>query len=269
MTEPNPNLLYLVAIFAVEPASDTRSLAGSLGRVAPDGDLDWHVEIIQLRRKLFEYATGAAIAVVYLRVDDKDFPNVVDEQDVSRAFDLLEILIAPKEWQSRRPLSIRILDADNIRGDGKNLGGTVYANMIWNTGQGSLGADWLDWALLEEHPALRLAIRFFTRGVQAADERFLPDACINYARALECLVGSAKRAKELKDECARLSIDSAQIIKFLRKTRGKYAIAHSLHVVEGPNRKIKELPTPEVERAARDLTEDAIESFIRELPDLD
>lgn len=268
-TQPNPGLLYLVAIFAIEPAHETRGLHGSLGRVGWDGDLEWHVEVVQARRVPEQYSSGAALAVVYLRIRERESPNMVYEEDVQNAFALLEGLIAPKEWASEQPLSLKVLEAGTYRGTGRALGGSVYANMIWGAGAGSLGRDGIEFAQLDQRPELRLAIRFYTRGISAASERFLPDACINYARSIECIVGSTSDRPALRAECARLGLDAARILDFLDKARGRYAIGHALDKVRAGRRKLKDLPTPEIERAARDLAKNAIAAHIRLLPPFD
>jgi hypothetical protein len=269
--EPNPNLLYLVAVFAIEPAAETYSLSGSLGRVKGDRDLDWHVAVVQVGRRQGRLSRGVALAVVYMRIDRREYPNVVAESDVTAAFELLETLVAPKEWDADRPVSIRLIQATNYTGDGHAQGGIVNPFIVSGVAHGTLGRDQIDWALLEQHPELRLAIRFYTRGRAAADERFLADACINYARCLECLVGSSKpNTGTQRKECERLGLDFADVHKFLDKTRGRYAIAHALDRVErGKPRRLKKLPTKQIEIDARKLARSAIESFIDKLEPLD
>ena len=268
-SEPNEQLIYQLAIFAVEPAFETRELTGSLGRVAPDGDLDWHVQIIQVRRELNRFSGGAALAVVYLRIEARQYPNVIEEDDIERAFDLLQRLIAIKELRAERPLSLRLIYAVNYDGTGRGLGGAVFSNMIWGAGSGALGGDGIDPAILEQHPELGHAVRFYVRGIAASDERFLPDALINYARCLECLVGSASKPRAVERECNRLSIDKDEILDLLKKTRAKYAIGHALDTVHGQKRKLKEFPTKEIERSGRECAKGAIDAYIRQLPALD
>ncbi len=267
--EPNDNLLYLVAVFAIEPAHETRGLHGSLGRVGWDGDLEWHVEVVQARRDPHEYSSGAALAVVYLRIKEREWPNVVHEEEVQRAFELLEDLVAPMEWASERPLSLRILEASTYRGTGRSLGGAVYANIIYGAASGSLGHGAIDSAQLDQHPELRRAIRFYTRGVSAADERFYPDACINYARCIECIVGSTSNKPALKSACVTLNVDATEVIAFLDKTRNRYAIAHSLDRVRVGKSRLKDLPTQTVEQSARKLARNVVRSYISQLPPLD
>ena len=266
---PNPDLLYLVALFSVEPAAETRGLSGSLGRVAHDGDLDWHVEVVQARRAPEQCASGAALAVVYLRIPERDAPNVVYEEDVSRAFELLQGLLAPKEWTAGRPLTLNVIEASTYRGTGRSLGSAVYANVIWNAGQGSIGSDRPDWVLFEQHAELGRAVRFFTRGIAAADQRFLPDACINYARCIESLVGSTSDRVELQRQCERIGLDSSAVLRYLEETRGRYAIAHALDRVGAKGRKLKALPTSEIERKARALAKEAVEKYIKHCPEVD
>jgi len=264
-----PAAFYRIGVFALEPLEYGPAVGGAVRAVSPEGCLEWYAEGLPLGKPPYP----VTVLVTYQRIEPRDDTGspLAGPEDERAAIDLAELLVLPSVLQSGHPVHPRLLAV--IFYDCRRQSAVTNRGMvtrIWTQPGACLGgppaAFGVNYKTLLHDEGLRRAARYFSLGLRDAEEQHLSDACLNYVKALECLLGSWRKAKDfIKSECARIGADLDGVRWLMDKARGEYSLAHVLDHV-GPTRKFKKEASPDVEERARSVCRETLASYWAAMP---
>lgn len=265
-----PASWFYVFVFLIE-SGFRHGFTGQCGQFDTECRSLWHAEVVKLDRP---NKSPLFILVIYLASQKPiEGPSITD-QKYSEARDLAEHLTLPHTFHYQKGIlrpeetvSLRRLVAAVYSPQGKcefkEMGGVIKWGNPW---EGRLEPE--EFIRLKLHPELKRALMYTEWGVSAATRGQYSDACMNYVRALECILGSFKTGTEsrIESECARLGVLYDDVKWLMEKVRNIFAVAHIRDKKPKERQpKLKTSPDRVMEYKARGICCDTVRAYWKSL----
>lgn len=238
------NSLFFVSIFRVDSPGLVEPVRGSCGF------LWWHAEIVHYSQD------GQKVCFLVIYQSSRGMVNSMWERlgaMESSATGIANSLLLPLSFHVQEHIGIKLFATAVYDSEGKDQGGNFPLMYGRKMGPNSTITGH-DYPLLNESPQLKRALQYYDMGLYLTELTLYADACMNYVRAVEALMG--KYAKNLEEayrqECARVGIDFDDITLLMAKIRNKWAIVH-VSGTSDKKRKLKEMPDAKTERQCREI----------------
>lgn len=239
--------LFYASIFRANSADFGQPFEGS------SGFLKWHVEAVtetsldQTTTYIVAYQSSAGT------VDDA-WKALHDIEP--KAIELAYTLLLPMSFRANRHLVLKLLGTLALDYKGGIKGNSNYTvHWIGNLADHRHITAY-DYPVVAGSPELRRALQYYNAGLYMSDLGLYADACMNYVRAVEALMGQYEKSAQVKklyqQQCAHLGLDFEQVRQLMSKIRNQWAVAH---VTETPDKRrtLKKMPDATTENESREI----------------
>lgn len=264
-----PQKFVYISVFSLHPVEAFGHLGPPRsGRSWGMGRNDWHLEIV-CEGIVKHPSQGPFVivshprqvfAVVYLMgssVKATTYPEL--ETKRRQAVEIIDAYLLPDTYEIEQYLYAEFIALYCYTVDGKKIGGIgPLAHLMPSHLEMANTPPFAPFILLESSPKVKRALMYFNNGLFFASSGHYADACVNYLRAIESLLGQWNEAL-YKKQSGRLALGFKKLKKIMSEKRNLYAIVHVGG--GGPNRPLRNPPDEEEEREFRIACKEVIDKF--------